>query len=253
MKQPIKFASAQRAAAVLSRVGFLAGLDASVVFALAQQLRQVQMSRGDTVYRQGEPADGLHIVLEGKVKICCHSADGREQLLAIRGPSDIFGTVSVLDSGPRTATATAVTDVCTAIVDNETLQGWMTDRPQIAHQLLRFMAGQLRMARNHRLDVIFDDVPSRVAKELLSLAQRFGVQQGQSWRVTHDLTQTEIAQLVGATRESVNKALCDFVQRGWITTDAKTTVIHRPQQLAKRAWGARTPATGSGVADPVSA
>jgi len=225
----------QRAAAILSRVGFLSGLDAATIFALSNQLRQVEVLRGEMVYCQDEPADGLHIILVGKIKICCHSADGREQLLAVRGPGDILGAVSVLDQGPRTATAMAVTDVCTAFVDNDTLQLWMIERPQIAQQLLRFMAGRLRLANNHLLDIVFDDVPGRVAKELLHLAQRFGTQNGESWRVTHDLTQTEIAQLIGATRESVNKALCDFVQRGWITTDGKTTLIHRPQSLAKRA------------------
>lgn len=236
VKQPVKHAEPRRAAAVLSRVGFLAGLDPAVAFALFDQLPQVEVPRGDVVYRQDETADELHVILVGKVKLCCHAVDGREQLLAIRGPGDILGAVSVLDRGPRTATAMAVTSVCTAVVNNDTLQSWMAERPQIAQQLLRLMAGRLRLANNHLLDIIFDDVPGRVAKELLHLAQRFGTQQGESWHVTHDLTQTEIAQLVGATRESVNKALCDFVQRGWITTDGKTTLIHSPQLLAKRAW-----------------
>jgi CRP/FNR family transcriptional regulator, cyclic AMP receptor protein len=235
VNQPVRLATPQRTAAVLSRVGFLAGLDPSIIFALSTQLRQVEVSRGEMIYRQDERADGLHIILVGKVKICCHATDGREQLLAVRGPGDILGAVSVLDRGPRTATAMAVTNVCTAVVDSDTLQLWMAERPQIAQQLLRFMAGRLRLANNHLLDIIFDDVPGRVAKELLHLAHRFGSQSGESWEVTHDLTQTEIAQLVGATRESVNKALCDFVQRGWITTDGKTTLIHRPQSLAKRA------------------
>jgi CRP-like cAMP-binding protein len=235
LEQPVTRGSSQRAAAILSRVDFLAGLEPGVIFAVSRQLRQVEVSRNETIYCQNAPADGLHIILTGKVKLCCHSADGREQLLAIRGPGDILGAVSVLDPGPRTATAMAVTDVCTAVVDSATLQEWMDQRPQIAQRLLRFMAGRLRAANSHLLDVIFDDVPSRVAKELLRLAQRFGTQRGDGWQVTHDLTQTEIAQLVGATRETVNKALCDFVQRGWITTDGKTTLIHQPQLLARRA------------------
>lgn len=235
-KQPGNLATPQRAAAVLSRVGFLAGLDPGVIFALSRQLRQVDVRRGESIYTQDEAADGLHIILAGKVKICCHAPDGREQLLAIRGVGDILGAVSVLDPGPRTATATAITDVCTAVVDTDTLQSWMSERPQIAQQLLRLMAARLRLANIHFLNVVLDDVPGRVAKELLHLAQRFGIQHADHWQVTHDLTQTEIAQLVGATRESVNKALCDFVQRGWITTDGKTTLIHAPQSLAKRAW-----------------
>jgi CRP-like cAMP-binding protein len=235
VEQQVTPCSPRRAAAVLSRVDFLAGLNPAAIHAVSRQLRQVEVSRSETIYRQGAPADGLHIILDGKVKICCHSTDGREQLLAIRGPGDIFGVVSFFDPRPRTATAMAVTDVCTAVVDGDTLQTWIDQRPQIAKQLLRFMAGRLRAANSHLLDVIFDDVPSRVAKELLHLAQQFGTQRGDVWEVTHDLTQTEIAQLVGATRETVNKALCDFVQRGWITTDGKTTLIHHPHLLARRA------------------
>ena len=235
VNEPVNLVTLRRAAAVLSRVEFLSDLEPDVIFALSDQVRQVETPRGEVIYVQDEPADGLHIILTGKVKISCHSPDGREQLLAIRGPGDILGAVSVLDRGPRAATAMAVTNVSTAVVDNDTLRLWMAEHPQIAQQLLRFMAGRLRRANNDLLDIVFDDVPGRVAKELLHLAQRFGNQHDGCWQVTHDLTQTEIAQLIGATRESVNKALCDFVHRGWITTDGKKALIHQPQLLAKRA------------------
>lgn len=222
-------------AEVLGHVGFLRGLDAATLSALAADLWVKEWRRGTDVYRQDESADGLHIILSGKVKVASHAADGREKLMEIRGPCDVLGAVSALDPGPRTATATAVTDVCTAVVDGATLHRWMAQRPDIAAQLLRYMARRLRSANSHLLGIVFDDVPGRVAKELLHLARRFGIQQGEYLRVRHDLTQTELAQLVGATRESVNKALCDFVNRGWITTDGKITMIHQPQLLARRA------------------
>ncbi|MCT7660124.1 Crp/Fnr family transcriptional regulator [Mycobacterium deserti] len=223
------------AADVLAHVGFLRGLDPAIYSTLAPQLRLEEWRRGKDVYRQDEFADGLHIILRGKVKVCSRAVDGREKLMEIRGPSDVLGTVSALDRGPRTATATAVTDVCTAVVDDETLHRWMSERPEIAAQLLKYMAKRLRSANNHLLAMVFDDVPCRVAKELLHLARRFGSQHGEFLRVRHDLTQTELAQLVGATRESVNKALCDFVNRGWITTDGKITMINQPHLLARRA------------------
>ncbi|MGV0790994.1 Crp/Fnr family transcriptional regulator [Mycolicibacterium sp. XJ1819] len=234
MKQQSSLATAPQAAAVLARVGFIQSLDPAVVVDLASEMKITEVRRGQAFYRQDDPADGLFIILEGKVKVCCRCADGREKLLEIRGPGDVLGAISALDPGPRTSSAIAITDVCAATVDGETLAVWMAEHRQIAEQLVRVLAGRLRRANNHLLTVVFDDVPGRVAKELLALAQRFGVRQGELLSVRHDLTQRELAQLVGATRESVNKALCDFVQRGWITTDGKSTMIHHPELLAKR-------------------
>jgi len=235
VNQPLEFATTQHTVAVLARVEIFAGLDPDSRDHLATQLPLEHVRRGETVYCQDDPADGLHVIIAGKVKISCHSTDGREQLLEIRGPADVLGAVSILGPGPRTATATAVTDVCTARVDGDTLRRWLTERPQITERLVRYLAERLRRANDHLLELVFDDVPGRVAKELLQLAHRFGTQQGGRWRVRHDLTQKEIAQLVGASRESVNKALCDFADRGWITTDGKITLIHHPDLLIRRA------------------
>jgi CRP/FNR family transcriptional regulator, cyclic AMP receptor protein len=231
----VQTSTTQQAAMVLAQVGILQGLDGSVITALANQLRLSNIRRGEVIYRQHEAADGLHVIITGKVKVCCRAADGREKLLEIRGPADLLGAVSVLDPGPRTATATALTEVCTATADGDTLYRWMHEQPLIAERLMKLLAARLRRASVHLLDAAYDDVPGRVAKELLHLAQRFGTQQGESWHVRHDLTQTEMAQLVGTTRESVNKALCDFAHRGWITTHGKLTLIHHPERLAHRA------------------
>ena len=225
----------REAAKVLGRVRILQDLDTADIDALMEQLRLANVRRGSAIYCQGEPADGLHIILAGKVKLCRHADDGRERLLDVRGPAEILGTVSVLDHGPRTATAIAFTDVWTAQLDTDTLRMWMAERPTIADKMLRLLAARLRRADVHLIDMVFDDVPGRVAKELLDLARRFGTQQGDLWHVQHDLTQAEIAHLVGAARESVNKALCEFAQRGWITLDGKITLIHRPERLARRA------------------
>jgi CRP/FNR family cyclic AMP-dependent transcriptional regulator len=107
-------------------------------------------------------------------------------------------------------------------MDRGALRRWIADRPEIAEQLLRVLARRLRRTNNNLADLIFTDVPGRVAKQLLALAQRFGTQEDGTLRVTHDLTQEEIAQLVGASRETVNKALAEFAHRGWIRVDGKT-------------------------------
>ena len=117
----------------------------------------------------------------------------------VAGPSDMFGELSIFDPGPRTSTATAVTEVRAYTMDRTALREWIGKRPEIAEQLLRVLARRLRRTNNMLADLIFTDVPGRVAKALLQLARQFGSQESGLLRVTHDLTQEEIAQLVGAS------------------------------------------------------
>ena len=128
-----------------------------------------------------------------------------------------------------------VTDVTVQSMDRTALKRWIAERPDISDQLLRVLARRLRRTNNNLADLIFTDVPGRVAKALLQLAQRFGTQEGANIRVTHDLTQEEIAQLVGASRETVNKALATFAHRGWIRLEGKSVLIVDTEHLAKRA------------------
>ncbi len=219
----------------LARAGIFQGVDPAAVQALSATLEPVSFPRAHVIFAEGEPGDRLYIVLSGKVKIGRKSADGRENLLTVIGPSDMFGELSVFDPGPRTSTATTVTEVKAVAMDRAALREWIARRPEIAEQLLRVIARRLRRTNNMLADLIFTDVPGRVAKALLSLAQRFGTQETGMLRVTHDLPQEEIAQLVGASRETVNKALADFAHRGWLRLEGKSVLILEPERLARRA------------------
>ena len=126
-----------------------------------------------------------------------------------RWPSDMFGELSIFDPGPRTSTATAITDVRAAAMDRDVLRAWIADHPEIAERLLRRLARRLRRTDDDLSDLIFTDLAGRVAKQLPRLAQRFGTQEDGAMRVDHYLTQVEIAQLVGAAHETVNKVLTD--------------------------------------------
>ena len=219
----------------LARAGIFQGVDPEAAAALGSQLETVDYPRGSTIFALGELGDRLYIILSGKVKLGRNAPDGRENLLAIMGPSDMFGELSVFDPGPRTASATAVTDVRLATMDRGGLREWIAQRPDIAEQLLRVLARRLRRTNNNLADLIFTDVPGRVAKALLQLARQFGQQEGTSLRVTHDLTQEELAQLVGASRETVNKALADFGHRGWVRLEGKSVLILDSERLSRRA------------------
>jgi CRP/FNR family cyclic AMP-dependent transcriptional regulator len=219
----------------LARAGIFQGVDPSAVQDLRSALEPVGFPRAHVIFAEGELGDRLYIILSGKVKIGRRSPDGRENLLAVFGPSDMFGELSIFDPGPRTSTATTVTEVQAVTMDRPALREWITKRPEIAEQLLRVIARRLRRTNNMLADLIFTDVPGRVAKALLQLAHDFGTQEGGTLRVTHDLTQEEIAQLVGASRETVNKALADFAHRGWLRLEGKSVLILEPQRLVRRA------------------
>ena len=191
--------------------------------------------RGHTVFAEGDPGDLLLIIVAGKVKLGRRNDDGRENLIAVMGPSHMFGELAIFDPGPRTSTVTTMTEVQAAVMGRQALRAWIAEYPEIGEQLLRVLARRLRRTDDALMSLIFTDVPGRVAKQLLSLAQRFGTSQGDALRVDHDLTQEELAQLVGASRETVNKALSDFAQRGWIQLQSKSVLINDPERLAKRA------------------
>jgi CRP/FNR family cyclic AMP-dependent transcriptional regulator len=220
---------------ILARAGLCQGAERSAVTALTKQLQRVDFPRGHVIFAEGEPGDRVYIVISGKVKIGRRYPGGRENLLTIMGPSDMFGDLSIFDPGSRTSTATTITEVRAASMDRDALRAWIADRPVIAERLLRVLARRLRRTNSDLTDLIFIDVSGRVAKRLLGLAQQFGTREGDAMRVTHDLTQQELAQLVGATRATVNKALADFAHRGWIQIDGKSLLICDSERLTMQA------------------
>jgi CRP/FNR family transcriptional regulator, cyclic AMP receptor protein len=220
------------------------GVEAGAVPALIRQLPVVEFRRGHTIYAEGEPGDRLYIIVSGTVKLARGSPDGRHKLLAVIGPSDMFGAPSALDGGPRTASAATITEVCAVSMDRDAIRAFIIRRPEAAEQLLALLARRLRRTDTDLTDLISTDGPGRVARQLLALAQRFGTYDDGELRVIPDLTQQEIAQLIGSSRETVNKALGSFANRGWIRIDGNSVLICEPQRLAQRASvGERRPVT----------
>ncbi len=220
--------------AILRRVPLFSGMADDDWAALAPQLTTVQIRKSDVVFFEGDPGDCLFVVLEGKVKITRTAPDGRENLLAILGPGDLLGELSLFDSIHRTATATALTQLKLSQLDDVDFYAYISDRPAVATELLRVLARRLRDTNAAMADLVFTDVPGRVAKALLSLADRFGEETTDGVRVSHDLTQEELAQLVGASRETVNKALSDFATRGWLRLEGKSVLLLDRPRLVHR-------------------
>jgi CRP/FNR family transcriptional regulator, cyclic AMP receptor protein len=220
---------------VLSRAPLFSALDDDAAAALRASMNDVTLPRGETLFREGDSGDCLYVITDGKIKLGRAATDGRENILAILGPGEMFGELSLFDPKPRTATAVAVVDSTLMSLGHEALDQLLTGRPAVAESMLAALAQRLRRTNESLADLVFSDVPGRVAKALLDLSTRFGVQADDGLHVTHDLTQEELAQLVGASRETVNKALADFASRGWIRLEARAVVINDVDRLSRRA------------------
>jgi CRP-like cAMP-binding protein len=210
-------------------------LDDDSAKALMESMTASHLERGDILFREGDRGDRLYVIGEGKVKLGIVSNDGRENLLAILGPGEMFGELSLFDPGPRTATATAVAETQLIALGHEDLTAFLSGRPVVAATMLAALARRLRRTNENLSDLVFTDVPGRVAKALLDLSNRFGRASEDGILVAHDLTQEELAQLVGASRETVNKALADFTTRGWIKLEARAVVLIDVERIQRRA------------------
>lgn len=212
-----------------------AALDDEAGRTLMTLMTETRLPRGGVIFRQGESGDKLYVITSGKVKLGRSSPDGRENLVAVLGPSEMFGELSLFDPGARTMTATSVSDTRMLALSHRELNAWLDTHPEVAKLLLKALTKRLRRTNESLADLVFSDVPGRVAKALLDLSQRFGQVTEEGTLVAHDLTQEELAQLVGASRETVNKALADFVGRGWLRLESRAVVLLDAERLSRRA------------------
>ena len=220
---------------VLRQAPLFSGLDDEAAASLDASMTAIAIKRGEILFNEGDEGNQLYVVTDGKIKLGRTSPDGRENLLAILGPGQMFGELSLFDPGPRSATATAVTDCSMKALGHDALLPLVGQHPDVARALLHQLAARLRRTNEVVGDLVFSDVPGRVAKALLDLASRFGRRADDGIHVNHDLTQEELAQLVGASRETVNKALADFAARGWLRLEPRSVVITDLERLQKRA------------------
>src|SRR4051812_30572641 len=202
-------------------------------------MSEVTLARGDSLFHEGDPGDRLYVVTEGKVKLHRTSPDGRENMLAVVGPSELIGELSLFDPGPRTATATALTEVKLLALGHGDLQPWLNARPEVATALLRAVARRLRRTNGAMSDLLFSDVPGRAARPLPDLSRRFGVQSEEGNRVVPDLTQHEPAKLGAAPREAVKKAPEALAQGGRLRLEARAVLLPDVECHAKRSRCAR--------------
>jgi CRP/FNR family cyclic AMP-dependent transcriptional regulator len=199
--------------------------------ALAGASRVRGFRRGQVVCVMGDPGDTLIVVVSSRVKVAVRSADGGELILMSVGPGGTLGEVSVADGGPRSADLETLEESRLLFLPRERVQDICARVPSAAQALAVSVAVTLRRLTEATSDLVFLDLPRRVAKALLSLPHDGA---GMIWP---HLTQEQLAHHAAGTRQSVNAALRGFERQGWITVDGRAVTVQQPELLARFAGG----------------
>ena len=212
----------------LGQVDIFEGLSADQLAPLAEQLRRRRYERGEVVFHQDDPGDRMHIIVEGRVRISLDSDDGREKDIALLKSGECFGEMALLDGSNRSANATAVDNLETLVLLREDYLEFLGHHPQIAAQITSILTNRLRSANEMLGDMSFLDVPTRVAKHLLALAEATSsgmADPGAAETIDIPIAQEELARLVGASRETVSRALNSYRRMGLLTTSHRRISI----------------------------
>jgi CRP/FNR family transcriptional regulator, cyclic AMP receptor protein len=227
---------AEKETSYLKQVSLFANLADEDLHELMAAAKRRAFRSGEVIFHRDDPGQVLYMIKEGKVKICIISPDGQEISLAVFGKGECFGEFALLDGLPRSADAIALEKVECYTLQRSDFHNAIMKNPKIAIQVLEALTKRLRNTDNMVEDLIFLDVYGRVAKKLLELADAHGIKTDDGVRIDVRLTQQELASMVGASRESVNKVMGYFTEKDFISTDKHRITLHRIADLKRRIY-----------------
>ena len=205
-------------------------LPPTVIDRLGSYMKRRTVARGSAIFAKGDPGDSLMGVLAGTVKISVPSADGRDVVLNIIHEGGIFGEIALLDGHPRTADATAMSECQLMIIERRDFVPFLQSQSDVALKFIEILCARLRRTSEQVQDVTFLDLPTRLAKALLRLA---GDAPTPRRKVT--ITQRDLSQMIGMSRESTNKQLRAWEKLKWIELERGGVTVLQPERLAEAA------------------
>ena len=191
--------------------------------------------RGESIFHQGDPGEALFLIESGIVKIDLTSDDGDQMVLATLGPGETFGELALIDRGPRSASARAVESCCLLALPREAFLHAVRENPLLLESLLESLGTLLRSLLAQASDLVFLDLASRVAKQLMTLAEKNGRPDNGGITLDLHLSQSGLAGMVGGSRPSVNQILKSFEARGYLEVKGRRIFIKHPELLRRRA------------------
>ena len=216
---------------LLARNFLFRNLDPDVIERISALGTTVELAGNQVLFLKGDEGDALYGVLDGRIRISSGDADGKEIILNIIDPGDIFGEIALLDGKPRTADASAMAASQLFRVQRSDFLGLMAAEPRLTQHLLEMVCDRIRKTSEMLEDSAFLDLPARLAKRLLSLAKYYGDSSQETALTGIQISQAELGQLMGTSRESINKHLQYWRGRGWITLGRGRVTIEAPGAL----------------------
>jgi CRP/FNR family transcriptional regulator, cyclic AMP receptor protein len=224
------------AAEVLGRCRLFAGMNAESITAISRTLRGRRFRRGEVLFHEGDPGDALFIVASGAVKVVVPSEDGEEAILATLRRGDFLGELALLDGAPRSASAVALEATEALALPRDQFLGLVASQAAIRDALLASLSGELRRLTTHVAELHFLDLTGRLAARLARLAQDHGERQPDgSIRLDAPPTQSDLASMIGSTRQSVNKLLGEFEADGLLRMERDSIFVPDVERLADAA------------------
>jgi CRP-like cAMP-binding protein len=214
-------------ASLLASSELFSSFDEEALSRVAKAASTAHLERNEVLFEQGDEADALFVLCSGRIGIGRRSPDGRESLVALMEPGDLFGEMALFDQAERSASARALERSDVLRIGFGAVRSELEARPEVLWDVVELLAGRLRATDDALADAMLLDVTGRTAKRLLELA-------GSSDEFNLPITQEELAGLVGASRERVNKALAAFVRLGWVEqSDRRYRILNR-ERLTQR-------------------
>lgn len=221
----------QDAAAFLESLPLFAGLSQEQLSEVAGRLQRRSFAHGVTLYHQDMPGMMLYMIEEGSVRVFSIGRTGQELTLAIFGAGDIFGELSILDTKHHSATAITLTSTVVWLLPRSDLETLMDRYPVITDAMIQLLVARVRSTTHHVEAMTFQDIQGRLAYEMLNLAERHGCEVGEKIVIKIPLTQGDLATIVGATRESVNKSLSALRSQNLVQVDGTEITVLNPDGL----------------------
>jgi CRP/FNR family cyclic AMP-dependent transcriptional regulator len=215
---------------LLRKHPFFQGIDPKIVEQLVPHALMRKAKRGTVLFRKGDPGTNLYVVCSGAVRISAPSEQGKKDaVFNLVVPGEIFGEIASLDGGERTADATTSEDTELMVIERRDFMPLLEKYPELAIRFLQILCGRLRRTSSQVEDMVFFEVSVRLAKVLLHLHRRSAAGANKSIRIT----QRDISQMIGATRESTNRELQAWQRRKWLKLQRAGLVILAPDQLER--------------------
>jgi CRP/FNR family transcriptional regulator, cyclic AMP receptor protein len=205
-------------------------LPSAVIEHLGSYMKTRRVARGTAIFAKGDPGTGLMGVLAGSVKVSVASAEGKDIVLNVFREGEVFGEIALLDGRPRTADATAMSDCELIVIERRDFVPFLSGHPDVMLKFIEILCSRLRHTSEQVQDITFLNLPTRLAKTLLQLTG--AGEEGSAAKRKAAITQREISQMIGMSRESTNKQLRAWEKRGWIKLERGGVAILAPDKLA---------------------